>query len=379
MKHSPNPSLRLVRLSAALALVAFSAGVGVVLAEVGLRAFQPQIFPVHPPGMYTPNPPFGNTLTAGFTGSVQRAEFDASFRVNSAGFRGPELRPRQANTVRIVALGDSQTFGFGVADDETFTVQLERILSQLHPETDFQVVNTGTPGFGTYHQLHLLDSRWEELDPDLVMLQFLPVNDFLDNRAAVRALHPEVREGMLTEASAAPTRARPPAWMRIMGWSKANLHVARLASENIGYVTMRLGLARNVSTLWGEDFSREDERLTQELLEQVASRAHQGGARMVFLYSTAKVDLMGAEYRVPRSRAVIERAAAISAASWIDLNQLMREHERPHRFFFVRDGHWSPAGHRIIAEILSTELQRLALLPRTTDRGTGAGMNQTSE
>ena len=369
MRDPASAPPRWVRIVGVSLLLASSIVVGVVLAEVGLRQFQPQIFPVHSQGMYVPNALYGTGLTPNFVGRFQRAEFDASFRINSAGFRGPELRPRQDNTVRIVALGDSQTFGFGVLDHETYAVQLEQLLSRFHPELDIQVTNTGSPRYGTYHQLNLLRSRWEELDPDLVLLQFLPVNDFQDNREAVRQLHPQVRDGMLISPSAAPDDVPRPAWVRVLYWSKSQFHLARLLSESAGYLSMRLGMAQHVDALWGEDFSDDDAVLTQELLEQVATTAHRGGARALFLYSTAKTAMMGSTYVVPRSRAVLQQAAQNTGAMWVDLNELMREHERPHRFYFVRDGHWSPAGHRVIAEILASRIVDLSLL--STDPGAG--------
>jgi lysophospholipase L1-like esterase len=359
---------RLARVAGPLILLAGSVGIGLLLAELGLRHFRPQIFPVHPPGMYGHHTPYGASLTPNFTGRLQRPEFDVQFTVNSHGFRGPELRPRQANTIRIVALGDSQTFGFGVEDGEVFTALLENLLRDRFPRTDFQVINTGSPSFGTYGQLELLRTRWAELEPDLVLLQFLPVNDFQDNRAAARQLQPRVRDDMLTAAAAAGADPVPPAWLRAVYWTRSRLHTARLVSENAGYLGVRLGFTGGVDALWGEDFTEEDEILTRGLLEQVSRTAQAGGARMLFLYSTAKPAMMGSEYRVPRSRAVIERAAASTGAEWLDLNELMRAYERPHRLYFARDGHWSPAGHAAVAEILAEQLSELRLLG-SPDRG----------
>jgi len=353
---SPAPS-RAVKIVGVLVILAVSGLAGLLLAEVGLRLFWPQIYPVHPPGMYSETGRVVPGLTPGFSGRLQRTDFDAAFSVNSVGFRGPEPRPRRDNTVRIVALGDSQTFGFGVEDHETYAVGLEGLLAADFPGLDVQVVNTGTPGFGTYAQLEILQALWPELDPDIVLLQFLPANDFEENRDAVAMMQPRVRDGMLTEVAPPAEGAQLPAWLRVLYWSKAHSHFMKLLSESAGYAAMRLGLAQNVAALWGEDFSDWDAELTSDLLVQVAETARAGGAMMLFVYSTAKHDLMSARYSPPRSRGVIESAAGRSGAAWIDLNERMLASEEPRRFYFVRDGHWSPAGHRAVAEIIAAELK----------------------
>jgi hypothetical protein len=46
----------------------------------------------------------------------------------------------------------------------------------------------------------------------------------------------------------------------------------------------------------------------------------------------------------------------------------MRAYERPHRLYFARDGHWSPADHAAVAEILAEQLSELRLLG-SPDRG----------
>jgi hypothetical protein len=49
--------------------------------------------------------------------------------INSRGTRGPEFAAvKPANTLRILSLGDSRTFGWGLPDEETYSRRLERML-----------------------------------------------------------------------------------------------------------------------------------------------------------------------------------------------------------------------------------------------------------
>jgi len=51
---------------------------------------------------------------------------------NSFGLRSPEVAvPKPAGTFRILSLGDSRTFGWGLADEATYSRRLERLLSEL--------------------------------------------------------------------------------------------------------------------------------------------------------------------------------------------------------------------------------------------------------
>ena len=68
---------------------------------------------------------------------------DKAVRTNAQGFRGPELRE---GTRRIVGIGDSVMFGWGVDDAETYMRRLERELATDYP--DVEVVNTAVPGSG---------------------------------------------------------------------------------------------------------------------------------------------------------------------------------------------------------------------------------------
>ncbi len=86
---------------------------------------------------------------------------------NSLGFHGPE--PSEQGS-RILLLGDS------IAAEGIFPVLLERLLQERRA-LPIQVINTGTPGYGTANEQALYRKHAAVLDPDLVLLQFCP-NDY---------------------------------------------------------------------------------------------------------------------------------------------------------------------------------------------------------
>ena len=73
---------------AEIALVLCGSLFGLLVAEGLLHLFRPQVFEVHPPGMYVPDQDVGYSLTPGFSGFISRSEFRAYFTVGQSGLRG---------------------------------------------------------------------------------------------------------------------------------------------------------------------------------------------------------------------------------------------------------------------------------------------------
>lgn len=110
-----------------------------------------------------------------------RSDFVMDVLINSAGLRERELRKEvhfADGVKRIIALGDSGTFGFGVNVEERFTNRLEQLLQKKGH--DVRVINTGVCGWGTIQEtLYALD-HIKYFKPDYFLLTFVgndPAND----------------------------------------------------------------------------------------------------------------------------------------------------------------------------------------------------------
>src|SRR5262249_42174324 len=78
-------------------------------------------------------------------------------RINHAGFRGgPLTQDKPPDVVRIAALGDSVTFGFGVAEEDTYPVAAAGALS-YGCRRRVEAINAGVPGFTSLQGVHYLD------------------------------------------------------------------------------------------------------------------------------------------------------------------------------------------------------------------------------
>ena len=98
------------------------------------------------------------------------AEFpDAGVTINSLGLRGTEVRPRKRpGSTRILALGDSCTFGGG----RPYPGILQRRLDRRFGEGRFEVLNAGVIGYTSLHGLEWLERELLTLEPDVVTIYF---------------------------------------------------------------------------------------------------------------------------------------------------------------------------------------------------------------
>jgi lysophospholipase L1-like esterase len=95
---------------------------------------------------------------------------------NSTGHRDHEYgRAKRPGVFRVIGIGDSYTYGAGVAREDVFLKVAERLLAADGARVE--VLNFGVPGYNTAMEAAVLQERTPEWDPDLVVIQFCR-NDF---------------------------------------------------------------------------------------------------------------------------------------------------------------------------------------------------------
>lgn len=103
-------------------------------------------------------------------------------RTNSYGLRGAETTlEKPTNTYRILVLGDSFTFGWGVSEDQTYPNQVERMLNNQAPRglpkgVHYEVLNLGVGNYNTVQEVARLRNIGLQFDPDLILLGYF-IND----------------------------------------------------------------------------------------------------------------------------------------------------------------------------------------------------------
>lgn len=97
---------------------------------------------------------------------------DVLVTYNERGLRDRPILPKGEGEYRVLALGDSVTFGWGVDQDKTFAARLELLLQgRLHRPV--RVINSGVGGYNTVQELTYFKQEGITLQPDLVLLTYV--------------------------------------------------------------------------------------------------------------------------------------------------------------------------------------------------------------
>lgn len=298
--------------------------------------------------------------------------------VNRLGLRDRELAvPKPPGVVRILGLGDSVTFGYGVRLEDTYLKVMERRLNAGAPAgRRYEVVNAGVEECGLDAYYHTLRALAPVVEPDLVLVGIV-LNDIQRYDDLERAALPR-------QAAPGPNLAR-------------RLHGTLLRRSQL-YLASFLGLrsvlyrARvlDVADLYGSPLRAlraDDEVLARAwasslgVLEQLVTLSRARGLRLVLVVFPAEVQLDAAaldryrhDYGVTVPAQALEgepqrRLLAFGAAHdvpVIDLLPALRAARRSD--LYLRTGpirfdpiHPSPTGHRIIGEAIHRALAEARL------------------
>lgn len=103
-----------------------------------------------------------------------------TIRTNRAGLREDRdySEDKPPGVFRIVGIGDSNMFGWGLDQGRSYLDLLEEKLAETRPDQrSYEVINCAVPGYNTTMEVAALRHRCLRYDPDLVIIHFVG-NDF---------------------------------------------------------------------------------------------------------------------------------------------------------------------------------------------------------
>jgi len=157
-----------------IALLVSAIFFSIIIAEVFLRLFYPQIDERHK--MFQFDPYLGWRFIPNKRGAIVYREGPYHFiKTNSLGFRDQEPPSSNENISKILVLGDSFVVNVSVKDDQVFTEIMEQHLYRT------VVLNFGVNGYGQVQEYLLLKQWFNKIKPELVILVIYIKNDFDDN------------------------------------------------------------------------------------------------------------------------------------------------------------------------------------------------------
>ena len=105
-------------------------------------------------------------------------EFIYTAKINSIGIRDHEISLNKSkDTIRIIAIGDSFTYGWGHNIEDSWVKILERKLNENR--TNVEIFNLGMPGAGPVQYSKIAEKSVPLLKPDLVIIAILQGDDIM--------------------------------------------------------------------------------------------------------------------------------------------------------------------------------------------------------
>ena len=150
------------------------------------------------------------------------------------GYRNPDV----PESVDILAIGDSMTYGAMAKSHESWPAQLQQ-------DTGKSVYNAALGGYGPMHYLHILKTRAPELSPKAVLVMLYLGNDIMDTYNLVYSNEnwADYRSEDLTETLDADAFVVTPKatsfTKRVRNWLAGHSILYRLVTQNALFDTAR--------------------------------------------------------------------------------------------------------------------------------------------
>lgn len=267
---------------------------------------------------------------------------------NAEGFRDDPLAvPKPARTVRIIALGASTTYGWGVRLEDTYHQVLERRLNQAAAasgdSTRYEIINAGVVGYNLHQVAGLLDRVIASHHPDGALVAYT-FNDAWNRWGALtpteqaRVLAGVRRKNLLRRSALFN-------WL-IVTIGRRGYDAAALTGRGDGAAVAQTG-----------DGAATEAELTafRATVERMVSRSAEAGVALAVVVPAARGQLDP----WPR-QAELARAATAHGVPLIDLLPVFRTLAAESVYLPHDAVHPSVVGHRIIARELYTALCAVA-------------------
>lgn len=109
------------------------------------------------------------------TAHYETMEFSYTAHCNNLGLRGPDATIAKSKALRIAAIGDSFTYGWGVEFEDTWVHRVEAALRDAG--VDAEILDLGVPGAGPNLYAEIAATTLPILQPDLVLVGLLQGDD----------------------------------------------------------------------------------------------------------------------------------------------------------------------------------------------------------
>ena len=278
-------------------------------------------------------------------------------KLNSLGFRGPEVSSRNDNEYRILTIGDSHVYGQGVADNELMTTVLERKLAQSAPPCPYTVINMGVRAYSTNNELALLRKFGLPLDPDHVIAFFF-INDFNQVDIASRYSRYADFDWYAFDFSDKPTDKIIQRW-KLLQLARRSAALMWIYDIYKGRDSKDNAINKLLSGQI-DDALQDKIETTIELLDEFRSLSQLHGFRLTLAVIPVATQINN-DYKNQLYQTTLKSYAEEAQLDYLDLLPAFRKYyeQNNHLPVIAFDGHYDADGHTVMANSVFKHLNKI--------------------
>jgi hypothetical protein len=283
-------------------------------------------------------------------GRLHHMDFTIEVAINSQGLRDVEYPVKRTWKKRMVILGDSFGWGFGVEHRDC----VSKIIEREHSE--WEVINASVSGYSTDQEYLYLKERGIRFKPDVVVLLF-DENDFSDNDMESACWH---FKPYFIEHNGIWELRNNPVPMATLGQRADRFFIGRTYILKYLYLAVirwyYLGYY-HLRSLVKHHPQRDISVREQEPEKTFAATAYLlGSINRLCIENNAKFILVSIPMDKSK-RAWMEDFAQREKISYLALDPYFESKER--QTTFAHDKHWNPIGHQIAANAINDFLKEI--------------------
>lgn len=306
------------------------------------------------------DPELGWMPKTNFSALHQSYGFSVVVRQNGFGLRGPdELRvEKQPGRRRVLVLGDSYVWGYGVNQSELFSEP------EVHKSPD-ELLNFGVSGYGTDQELLYYLRRGTNFGVDEVVLALTPYNDIENNLAAEQYGYAKPYFTLADGLTLHRDHVRPRRLQGGLNQFRLRSRVWNLIDEGVRSIENSVARSRGAGgaaaaralILSPEDVTARDRagvELTLAILLRLRDEVKARGAEFSVIFIPYKPHVLsGTESNHP----LVPLIAAGLARAGVNYREPYPEFVKAEQggvpMYNNLDNHFSPAGHALFAQFLT--------------------------
>jgi lysophospholipase L1-like esterase len=287
------------------------------------------------------------------------------YEINNLGLRDRPLKQEKSyGTRRVLNIGDSLTFGYGVRLEETFAKKLENLLNEEGTKT-YESINFGVDGYSVSQELGFFKDKGFLLNPDLIIL-WLFIDDIYrcDYRFALGSRQGCHYEGIIHDLYT----------MLLSRWH--TLWAVHAIGER-GFMPWFREITQgqngeSSTSLWDSRFvdSRPlDEEKWQQFVRQLLE--FQSLAKTIsadfLVVNLPELNWQNGNYKFSYFNQAVKNFCQLHGIHYFDILPVLQKRDPQAYWYSLCDPHYNALAHSVVAETIYLYLQQTLLLPEEVD------------